>query len=130
MCARYGAPVVQKAPRLDASFAALANPTRRAVVERLMGGERSVSELAEPFGMALPSVMQHLRVLEEAGLITTRKRGRVRTVRVETARLTEMSGWLDRQRAVWEARLDRLDAHVLAMKEQEQKGRPRPGEEA
>ena len=100
---------------LDASFHALANPTRRAVVERLGTGPASVTELAEPFDMALPSFLQHLRVLEQAGLVRSQKRGRVRTVRIVPQRLQRAAAWLEHQRSIWERRLDQLDAYVGRM---------------
>lgn len=99
------------------AFHALANPTRRAVVARLGKGPATVSELAEPFEMALPSFMQHLRVLEESGLVHSRKRGRVRTVRIRPANLRRAAQWLVEQRGVWQDRLDQLDAHLATMKE-------------
>ena len=92
-------------------FQALADPTRRAVVERLCQGSASVTELREPFGMALPSFLQHLKVLEGAGLVSSSKQGRVRTVRVEPAALEQIDNWIDTQRAYWEGALDRLQAH-------------------
>lgn len=94
---------------LDRRFHALADPTRRAVVARLSRGPASVSELAGPFTMALPTLLQHLRVLEDSGLIRTEKAGRVRTCHIEVAALRETEEWIARQRAVWEARFDRLD---------------------
>ena len=97
---------------LDSTFHALADPTRRALLERLSRGPASVSELAKPFAMALPSLVQHLQVLEASGLIRSAKAGRVRTCRIEPAALTGAEQWMARQRAVWEGRLDRLDAHL------------------
>lgn len=107
--------MIAAAPPLDAAFRALANPTRRAVVERLGRGPATVGELAQPFDMALPSFMQHLEVLERAGLVASEKRGRVRTVRIVPERFEPAAGWLRRQRAVWERRLDQLDAYVKNM---------------
>ena len=104
---------------LDRLFHALADPSRRAVVERLMRGPASVSDLAKPLAMALPSVLQHLKVLEDSGLIRSRKTGRVRTCEIEAAALSEAEQWLARQRAFWEARLDRLDAYLLTLKDEE-----------
>lgn len=101
--------------RLDHLFAALADPTRRAVIERLTVGPASVSDLAAPHDMALPSFTQHLKVLENAGLISTRKKGRVRMVNIEAQPLTDAQRWLERQRKLWEARFDRLDALVMEM---------------
>lgn len=101
---------------LDGVFHALADPTRRAVIGRLGRGLASVGELAQPFDMALPSFMKHIRVLEDAGLIRTRKQGRVRTCEIDTARLNAVGHWLDRQRAIWEGRTDRLARFVAAEK--------------
>ncbi|MEL6203342.1 MAG: metalloregulator ArsR/SmtB family transcription factor [Pseudomonadota bacterium] len=96
---------------LDQLFAALADPTRRAVVQALVQKEKlSVSELHAPHAMALPSFTQHLKVLEDAGLISTRKQGRVRMVNIEAQRLTRAQTWLEHQRKVWEARFNRLEA--------------------
>jgi len=97
---------------LDEVFAALANPTRREVMESLRAGPRSVSELAAPHDMALPSFMQHLRLLEEAGLVRTEKQGRVRTVEACQAPMLELESWLDEQRITWERRLTQLDDFV------------------
>ncbi len=99
-------------PALDHVFQALADPTRRAVLSRLCEGPASVSELAEPFGMALPSFMQHVRVLERSGLVTTEKKGRVRTCRMQPHRLGEAEDWIAHQRALWEGRLDRLATYL------------------
>lgn len=98
-------------------FKALGDATRRAVIERLGSGPASVSELARPFDMALPSFMQHLKVLEQAGLVTSHKRGRVRTYRLQTAPLVTAETWLASQRATWEQRLDRFDAYVTTLEE-------------
>jgi len=98
---------------LDTIFQALADPTRRAVVGRLGAGPTSVSELARPFGMALPSFMKHIRVLESGGLIRTRKAGRVRTCALEPRTLAIAETWLAEQRALWEGRTDRLEQFVL-----------------
>lgn len=91
-------------------FAALADPTRRAVIERLAEGPAPVSELHEPHDIALPTFLKHLRKLEEAGLVRSEKKGRVRTVHIEAAPLAEAEDWLRRQRRIWEGRLDRLSA--------------------
>ncbi len=109
------------AATLDRAFHALANPTRRAVVARLGRGPATVSELAEPFDMALPSFMQHLRVLEDSGLVRTRKQGRVRTVHVRPTSLRRAASWLDEQRDLWERRLDRLDAYVQTLEEPDER---------
>jgi DNA-binding transcriptional ArsR family regulator len=97
---------------LDGVFQALGDPTRRAVVERLGRGPASVGVLAAPFKMALPSFLQHLRVLEDCGLVTSRKKGRVRTYRVTHRPMNAAVHWLDRQRSLWERRLDQLDAYL------------------
>ena len=96
------------ANNLDALFFALSDATRRAVIEQLTHGRASVSELAAPHTMAMPTFLRHLRVLEDAGLIRTIKKGRVRTCAIEPTHLTEAQGWLAWQRAVWEGRNDRL----------------------
>ena len=106
---------MQSTVALDRTFQALSNPTRRAVVERLGRGACSVSELAEPFGMALPSFMQHLEVLEECGLVRSYKRGRVRTVEVRPAQLKQASRWLEKQQELWARRLDQLDDYLSSM---------------
>lgn len=93
---------------LDTAFAALSDPTRRAVVERLARGPASVSTLAAPHDIALPTFMRHLRVLEDCGLVRSVKKGRVRTCHIEAAPLMELQGWLEWQRRVWEGRMDRL----------------------
>ena len=96
------------ANHLDSFFGALADPTRRAVIERLTKGPAPVSELHAPHDMALPTFMKHLSKLENAGLVRSEKKGRVRTVHIEAAPLEVAETWLKRQRAVWEGRLDRL----------------------
>lgn len=102
-------------------FHALADPTRRSILTRLAEGPAPVTELADPTGLRLPTVMRHLSVLEEAGLIATSKDGRVRTCAIVPEALAPMQTWLDEQRAIWESRLDRLDAYVkTVMKEREQ----------
>ena len=101
--------------QLDHIFQALADPTRRAVVRRLARGEAAVSELAQPFEMALPSFLQHLGVLERCGLVRSRKVGRVRTYRVSTRPLRVAEGWMAEQRSVWERRLAQLDDYVLGL---------------
>lgn len=99
-------------PDLDALFTALSDATRRATVARLAQGPASVSELAAPAGMSLPSFMEHIQRLEAAGIVETRKVGRTRQVALRTASLTPVRSWLDEQRAIWEARLDRLETFV------------------
>ncbi|MEL7104495.1 MAG: metalloregulator ArsR/SmtB family transcription factor [Pseudomonadota bacterium] len=94
--------------QLNDFFAALADPTRRAVIERLTAGPAPVSELAAPHDMALPTFLKHLKKLEAAGLVRSEKAGRVRTVHIEAAPLKAAEDWLGRQRGIWEGRLDRL----------------------
>jgi DNA-binding transcriptional ArsR family regulator len=103
---------------LDRMFHALADPTRRAVVARLATGPASVSDLARPLAMSLPAVVQHLQVLETAGLIATEKTGRVRTCRVAPEALAAAESWLSDRRHEWEARLDRLEAFLAAPPDQ------------
>lgn len=98
--------------RLDSAFHALSDPTRRAVINRLMKRSAPVKELAEPFSMGLPAFLKHLRVLEESGLIATEKTGRIRTCRVRVERLAEVESWLSEQRTLWQARTDRLASYV------------------
>jgi len=93
---------------LDTTFAALADPTRRAILARLASGEASVTELAEPFAMSLAAVMQHLQILEDSGLVRTEKLGRVRTCSVDPAGLAAMERWVRDRRSIWDRRLDRL----------------------
>ena len=99
-------------PTLDTLFAALSDPTRRAMLNRLMQGPATVSDLAQPFDMALPTILQHLTKLEAGGLISTRKEGRTRVCTANPAALAQAADWLADQRAMWEARLDRLDAFL------------------
>lgn len=97
---------------LDRVFHALADPTRRRMVERLTRGPASVSELAEPLAMSLPAVVQHLAVLEASGLVTSEKAGRVRTCRIEPAALRGAEAWIAERRTAWEQRFDRLGAFL------------------
>ncbi len=104
---------------LNKAFHALSDPTRRAVLNRLLAGPLSVKELAEPFEMGLPSFMKHIRVLEDCDLIASQKQGRIRTCRIKPKQLAAAEKWLSQQRSVWEARTDRLAeyAQSLASKE-------------
>lgn len=102
-------------PDLSLLFHALADPTRRAMLERLAKGPAAVTELAGPTGLRLPTILRHLSVLEGAGLIVTAKDGRVRSCAFVPQRLAPMQDWLDGQRALWEARLDRLDEYVTGL---------------
>jgi DNA-binding transcriptional ArsR family regulator len=97
---------------LDRTFAALADPTRRAMVDRLAQGPATVSELAGPLPMSLPAVMLHLKVLEDCGLVKSQKAGRVRTCRIEPQMLSEAEKWVSERRRMWERNLDRLDAYL------------------
>ena len=100
---------------IDAVFRALADPTRRRVVERLVHRPASVSELAEPFDMALPSFLQHLRVLEGCGLVDSQKTGRIRTYRLQEQTMRSAERWLSEQRSLWEQRLDQFDAFITQL---------------
>jgi DNA-binding transcriptional ArsR family regulator len=105
--------------RLSATFAALADPTRRAILARLASGEAAVTELGEPFDMSLPAISKHLKVLERAGLIARGRDAQRRPCRLEAAPLKDVSEWLERYRRFWEARLDRLDAYLQQLKTKE-----------
>ena len=105
--------------QLSTTFAALADPTRRAILARLISGERSVTELAEPFDMSLPAVSKHLRVLERAGLIARGRDAQWRPCRIEAAPLKEVADWAERYRHIWEQRLDRLDKYLHELKTKE-----------
>jgi len=103
------------APALDRAFHALADPHRRAMVARLARGPATVTALATPLPISLPAVVQHLKVLEEGGLVTSQKVGRVRTCAIATGALKAAEGWLAAQYDMWSARFDRFDAHVAQM---------------
>lgn len=102
-------------PPLDRAFQALADPTRRAMVERLAQGPATVSELKRPLPMSLPAVMQHLAVLETSGLVVSQKSGRVRTCRINPAALAEAERWIAERRLEWERRLDRLGDYLKTL---------------
>jgi len=106
---------------LSATFAALADPTRRAILARLASGERSVTELAEPFEMSLPAVSKHLRVLERAGLIARGREAQWRPCRLKAAPLKEVAEWAERYRAIWEQRFDRLETYLQELKKKEKR---------
>jgi len=106
--------------QLDGVFRALGDPTRRAVLRRLSSGSAAVSELARPFDMALPSFTQHLAVLENCGLVRSRKTGRVRTFQLVPQPLEAAERWMVEQRAIWESRLDQLDNYLKDLKEREE----------
>jgi DNA-binding transcriptional ArsR family regulator len=105
--------------RLDATFAALADPTRRAIVARLATGEFTVTELAAPFRMTMPAISKHLRVLENAGLISRRREAQSRPCRLEPEPLREVAEWVEQYHEIWEGRLDRLDSYLQELKTKE-----------
>src|ERR1700712_2788453 len=111
------------AARLDASFAALSDATRRGVLEQLGGGEASITQLADRFHMTLTGMKKHVGVLEQAGLVTTQKVGRVRTCKLGLGRLEEESAWIERYRRLWDARFDELDKIVAELKLEKVDGR-------
>ena len=104
---------------LSIKFAALADPTRRAILARLVLGETSVTELAEPFAMSMPAVSKHLKVLEHAGLVTRGRAAQWRPCKIEPAALKEVDDWLENYRRFWEAGLDRLEAYLGELQAQE-----------
>jgi DNA-binding transcriptional ArsR family regulator len=108
-------------PDLSRVFQALADPTRRAVLERLSNGPASMTVLAQPFRMALPSFSQHLGVLEKSGLVRSRKKGRVRTFELAPKPLKAAEEWMAKQRALWERRLDQMEEYLMELKEKEKK---------
>lgn len=116
-----GAPQAANAVIVDQIFRALSDPTRRNVLERLTTRPASVSELAAPYKMALPSFVEHLKVLETSGLVRSHKAGRVRTYELAADQLKLAEDWLGRQRNLWTRRLDRFDAYVMSLKEEENK---------
>jgi DNA-binding transcriptional ArsR family regulator len=107
--------------RLDRAFAALADPTRRAIVARLAKGEASVMDLAAPFDMSQPAISKHLKVLERAGLISRGRDAQRRPCRLEVAPLREVTDWLERYRDLWDARFDRLDNLLEELKQKEKR---------
>ena len=107
------------ADQLSATFAALADPTRRAILAQLASGEQSVTDLAAPHDMSLPAVSKHLRVLERAGLIARGRDAQRRPCRIEPAPLKEVADWAERYRALWEGRLDRLDSYLRHLQAKE-----------
>jgi DNA-binding transcriptional ArsR family regulator len=109
------------ADRLSATFSALADPTRRAILARLALGETSVTALAEPFAMSLPAVSKHLKVLERAGLITRGREAQWRPCRIEPGALKGVDDWLEEYRRLWEQRLDRLDDYLQQIQAKESK---------
>jgi DNA-binding transcriptional ArsR family regulator len=113
--------MLNQLPVMDDVFQALADPSRRTMVDRLSRGPASVGELAQPLAMSLPAVVQHLHVLEASGLVSSRKVGRVRTCRMEPAALSAAEDWIASRRSVWEERLDRLGGHLAEESEDPEK---------
>lgn len=110
---------------LSTTFAALADPTRRAILAKLSKGEASVNELAEPFKMTLPAISKHLKVLQKAGLITRGQNAQFRPCRLEAEPLKKASDWIDRYRQFWEESFDRLDEYLKELQAKEKKGKVR-----
>lgn len=104
--------MVKSQQMLNRTFWALSDPTRRDILERLSRGPASISELARPFGISLPGVMKHVRILEEANLVTTEKRGRTRECRLGPAQMDDATKWIERYQEQWKRRLDRLEAYI------------------
>ena len=113
--------------RLSSTFAALADPTRRAILARLASGEKSVNDLAEPFEMSLPAVSKHLKVLESAGLITRGREAQWRPCRLEAAPLKDISNWIERYRKFWEQSFDRLDTYLREIQSKEDHSKQKKG---
>ncbi|HKW54053.1 MAG TPA: metalloregulator ArsR/SmtB family transcription factor [Stellaceae bacterium] len=109
--------------RLDSTFAALADPTRRAILARLATGEASVTELAEPFAMSMPAVSKHLKVLEHAGLIVRGREAQWRPCRLEAGPLKDVARWIEHYRRFWEQSFDRLDDYLRKLKKERKHGR-------
>ena len=101
--------------RLDATFAALANSTRRAILARLAEGEASVNDLAAPFDLTLPAISKHIKVLEHAGLITRGRRAQFRPCTIDAAPLAQLAGWAEQYRHIWDDRFDRMDRYVQTL---------------
>ena len=112
--------MLKDSTRLDRAFQALADPARRGMLARLARGPASVSELAQPLKMSLPGVMQHLKALEEGGLIRSEKKGRVRTCRLQPGVLAAAEQWLVDRRSEWEVRHDRFEEYVMELKDEEE----------
>lgn len=118
--------MVQYQPaHFDAAFAALSDVTRRGVLEQLARGDASITELADAFDMTLTGIKKHVGILEQAGLVTTEKVGRVRTCRLGACRLEEEAAWIERYRQLWSARFDELDTVIEELKQREQDNRRR-----
>jgi len=110
---------------LSNTFAALADPTRRAILARLASGEASVTELAEPFEMSMPAISKHLKVLERAGLIARGREAQWRPCRLDPAPLRDIADWVEEYRRLWEERLDRLDHYLREIKDEKKRRRKR-----
>lgn len=110
--------------RLNHTFAALADPTRRAILARLASGETSVTELAEPFAMSLPAISKHLKVLERAGLIARGREAQWRPCRLQVGPLQDVSGWLDQYRRFWDQSFDRLDDYLKTLQAKQKANKP------
>lgn len=108
--------------RLDETFAALANPTRRAILARLARGEAGVNELAEPFDLTLPAISKHIKVLERAGLVVRSRRAQSRPCELDPRPLADVSTWAEQYRPMWEARFDRLDHYLRQLRPQSREG--------
>jgi DNA-binding transcriptional ArsR family regulator len=113
------------ADTLSLTFAALADPTRRAILKRLAAGERSVTELAKPFQISLPAVTKHLKVLQKAGLISRGREAQRRPCKLEAAPLKDAAEWVEQYRQFWDERLDRLEDYLREIQEEEKHGRKR-----
>lgn len=107
--------MLNDSPELDRAFQALSDPVRRGMLARLSRGPASVSQLAEPFSISLPAVLQHLKALEESGLVRSEKKGRVRTVRLEPDTLSTAESWIAERRSEWEAQLDRFETYLRTL---------------
>jgi DNA-binding transcriptional ArsR family regulator len=112
-----------EAKELSTTLAALADPTRRAILARLAGGEATVTQLAEPFAMSMPAVSRHLKVLERAGLITQGRQAQWRPCRINAAPLKEVAEWVEEYREIWEQRLDRLDRYLQKIQKEKKHAR-------
>lgn len=111
---------------LSTTFAALADPTRRGILARLAESQATVTQLAEPFALKLPTVSKHLKVLQRAGLVTQGRRAQWRPCRLEAQPLREVSDWVERYRQIWEERYERLDAYLVELREKEEDREPEP----
>jgi DNA-binding transcriptional ArsR family regulator len=109
---------VKAADQLSVIFGALADPTRREILSRLADGDATVTELAEPFAISMPAISRHLKVLEQAGLISRSRSGQWRSSRLEAAPLKEATDWMERYRQYWDASFDRLDAHLRRVRQE------------